>query len=199
MSDEAAQLLATLAIRGMLRGDVPDSATVLITEGLALDRAGTLVATKAGHERAIESLRLSPGGEAEVALRSLYERFLLLNRSLREICVAWQTRPDGTSNDHSDAGYDAQVRDQLEDVHERSIPLLTRMAEITPSLGQHAEGLQVALDAIDAGDHSMLTAPLSPSYHTVWMWWHQELLLRLGIDRTEDEQLEEKLVSEQGA
>jgi hypothetical protein len=41
----------------------------------------------------------------------------------------------------------------------------------------------------------MLTAPLSASYHTVWMWLHQELLIRLGIDRAEDERLEEALVN----
>ena len=158
-----------------------------------------LVPTPDGRERAIARLRLPAGGEAETALRPLYERFLPLNRSIREICVDWQTKPDGTANDHSDAAYDAGVRDRLEDVNERAIPLLRRMSEVEASLGAYIDGLETSLAAIDAGDPSMLTAPLSASYHTVWMWWHQELLLRLGIDRSEDEQLEEKLVSEQGA
>jgi hypothetical protein len=198
MMNEGDQVLATLAIRGMIRGEVSAGAAELIDGELALDRAGTLVATRAGHDQAIALLRLEPGGEAEIALRPLYERFLLLNRSLREICTDWQTRSDGTANDHQDAAYDASVRDRLEDVQERAIPLLRRMSAVVESLEQYGEGLTDALDALDGGDTSMLTAPLAASYHTVWMWWHQELLLRLGIDRAEDERLEEEFVSRQG-
>lgn len=193
--NETEQILITLAIRGMIRGEVSESAQELIREKLAADRSGTLVATRAGHDRAVAALRLEPGGETQLVLRPLYERFLLLNRSLREICADWQTRADGTSNDHGDAAYDAQVRDRLEDVHERAIPLLRKMSAIVGSFDQYVEGLEAALESIDAGDAKMLTAPLAASYHTVWMWWHQELLLRLAIDRSADEQLEEELVT----
>ncbi len=195
MTEAADRLLKDLAIRGMVRGDLPEGAEELVSADLATSRGPVLVATRAGHDRAVELLRLADGSDESVALRSAYERFLPLNRQLREICAAWQTRPDGSANDHGDPAYDARVRDDLEEVHERVQPLIRRMADVTPSFDAYRSGLQSALDALDAGDVSMLTAPLSASYHTVWMWLHQELLIRLGIDRAEDERLEEALVN----
>ncbi len=63
--------------------------------------------------------RLPAGGDEEKALRPLFEKFLPVNHALRELCTAWQLRPDGTPNDHTDAAYDATVRDRLDDVDER--------------------------------------------------------------------------------
>lgn len=194
MTDDADRLLADLAVRGMVRGDLPPYADELITAELAMSRGGMLVATRSGHERAVELLRLADGTDDAVALRASYERFLPLNRELRVVCAAWQTRPDGSANDHTDPSYDAKVRDDLEDIHERIQPLIRRMAAIAPSFDAYRSGLDAALAALDDGDNSMLTAPLSASYHTVWMWLHQELLIRLGIDRAEDERLEEAVV-----
>lgn len=195
MTDITDQLLMELAVRGMVRGELPEGADALIASDLATSRGPVLVATRAGHDRAVELLRLPAGGDEASKLRDSYERFLPLNRRLREICAAWQTRPDNSVNDHSDPAYDARVRDDLEEVHDRVLPLLSRMTAVAPTFGTYRGGLESAISAIDEGDATMLTAPLSASYHTVWMWLHQELLIRLGIDRAEDERLEEALVS----
>jgi hypothetical protein len=88
----------------------------------------------------------------------LFEKFLPVNRRLRELCTAWQLRPDGTANDHSDQAYDAGVRDQLDDVDSAVGRLLRRMVAEQPRLGHYREGLTAALEKLDAG---ALNSPLS--------------------------------------
>jgi hypothetical protein len=117
-----------------------------------------------------------------------------VNHELREVCSAWQLRPDGSPNDHADATYDASIRDRLDDVDDAIGRILRRMAEAQPRLGHYRTDLTAALEKLDDGDPSALTSPLSHSYHTVWMHLHQELLLLLGISRAEDERLEAELV-----
>jgi len=53
--------------------------------------------------------------------------------------------------------------------------------------GGHAAALGrviAALEAVQAGDHERLAAPLRDSYHDVWMELHQDLLLSLDRQRT---------------
>jgi hypothetical protein len=89
------------------------------------------------------------------------------------VCSAWQTRPDGTPNDHSDGGYDDTIRDRLDEVHSAIGPILRRMAAIEPRLAGYRPRLQEALDKFDEGEPTWLASPLMDSYHTVWMHLHQ--------------------------
>ena len=195
ISPDAEQALVGLVVRGMVRGEVSAEVQQLVDAGLATTRGPVTSPSREGTQRAAAALRLPDDDEATRTIRSLYEAFLPLNRSLREVCTAWQCRPDGSVNDHVDASYDAHVRDQLDDIHSGIRRLLRRLSTAAPSLAHYSDELEGALEKLDAGDPSMLTSPLSPSYHTVWMWLHQELLLMLGISRADDEALEEQLVS----
>lgn len=111
------------------------------------------------------------------------------------MCTAWQCRPDGSVNDHSDSVYDAGVRESLEDVHEAIQPVLRRLERVLAGSGRYLTDLEEALDHFDDGAVKWLASPLCDSYHTVWMRLHQELLLVLGISRAEDEAREEELVT----
>jgi len=194
VDDAAREALVQLVIRGMHRGTLTPEQQTLVDAGLAMAKGPMVMPTPAGTELAQQSLRLPPGGDEEKALRPLFEKFLPVNHELRELCTAWQLRPDGSQNDHSDAGYDAGVRDRLDDIDESIGRILRRMAEIQPRLAHYREDLSGALEQLDDGDTSALTSPLSDSYHTIWMRLHQELLLLLGISRAEDERLEAELV-----
>src|SRR5207249_10003360 len=103
------------------------------------------------------------GNEVE----SLFDAFLPINRRLREVCSAWQSRPDGTPNDHADAGYDDEVRERLDAVHSSIGPVLRRLGGLMPRLTGYRPRLQAALERFDAGDSSWLASPLIESYHTV--------------------------------
>jgi len=186
--------LVELVILGMQRGAVSPEQQKLIDAGLAMAKGPLVMPTADGSAAAQQALRLPAGGDEEKALRPLFEKFLPVNHELREICSAWQLRPDGSTNDHADAAYDASVRDRLDDVDESIGRILRRMTEVQPRLGHYRADLTAALEKLDDGDQSALTSPLSRSYHTVWMHLHQELLMLLGISRAEDEALEAELV-----
>jgi hypothetical protein len=190
----AREALVELVILGMHRGAVSPDQQKLIDAGLAMAKGPLIMPTPEGTAAAQQALRLPAGGDDEKALRPLFEKFLPVNHELREICSAWQLRPDGSTNDHADAAYDASVRDRLDDVDSSIGRILRRMTEIQPRLAHYRADLTAALEKLDDGDQSALTSPLSRSYHTVWMHLHQELLLLLGISRAEDEALEAELV-----
>ena len=190
----ARDALVDLVILGMHRGAVSPDQQKLIDAGLAMAKGPLIMPTPEGTALAQQVTRLPADGDEEKALRPLFEKFLPVNHELREICSAWQLRPDGSTNDHSDPAYDASVRDRLDDVDDSIGRILRRMADVQPRLGHYRADLSAALEKLDDGDHGALTSPLSRSYHTVWMHLHQELLLLLGISRAEDERLEAELV-----
>ena len=194
-SDPTAQALISLVVRGMVRG-APDEATArLVEQGLAMTKGPITMPTPEGTAAAGELLRLPPGSQQEQELDPLFDGFLPINRRLRDVCSAWQSRPDGTPNDHSDGAYDDTIRDRLDDVHSAIGPILRRMAAIEPRLAGYRPRLQEALDKFDEGESTWLASPLKDSYHTVWMHLHQELILMLGLTRADDETREERLVS----
>jgi hypothetical protein len=194
LDDAARAQLVTLVVRGMTRGEVTPAIETLIDAGLAAVKGPLVMPVGAAAERAGALLRLPPGSDDESRVHALYEVFLPLNRSLRDLCTSWQCRPDGTPNDHSDAVYDASVRERLDDIHDAAAPMLDRLALCCPRLSGYRAQLETALERLDEGEASWLASPLIDSYHTVWMHLHQELLLALGISRAEDEALEEQLV-----
>lgn len=197
LDDAAREALLQLIVRGMVRGAVTPAQQALVDDGLAMAKGPIVMPTPAGTELVQQLMRLPAGGPVEQALRPLFEAFRPINHQLRQICTAWQLRPDGTPNDHSDPGYDASVRDDLDDVDAAIGRVLRRFAEVVPELAQYRQHLTASLERFDAGDAGALTSPLSDSYHTVWMWLHQELLLLLGISRAEDERLEAEMVAGQ--
>ena len=193
--DPSQQALVSLVIRGMVRG-APDPATAgLVEQGLAMAKGPITMPTPQGTAAAAELLRLPPESPQRHDLDTLFDAFLPVNRRLRDVCSAWQTRPDGTPNDHADSTYDDSVRDRLDEVHSAIGPVLRRMAAVEPRLAGYRPRLQEALDKFDDGDPAALASPLTDSYHTVWMHLHQELILMLGLTRADDEAREERLVS----
>ena len=194
-SDPTEQALVSLVIRGMIRGTPDEAAAGLAGQGLAMTKGPITMPTPEGTAAAAKLLRLPPGSQEEQELDKLFDGFLPINRRLRDVCSAWQTRPDGMPNDHSDGAYDDTIRDRLDEVHSAIGPILRRMAAAQPRLAGYRPRLQEALDKFDEGESNWLASPLMDSYHTVWMHLHQELILMLGLTRADDEAREERLVS----
>jgi len=196
-SDPTHDALISLVIRGMARGAPDEATSSLVTRGLAMVKWPVTMPTPEGTAVVARLLRLPPGSGQEQDLDKLFDCFLPVNRRLRDVCTAWQTRPDGTPNDHGDGAYDDTVRDRLDEVHSAAGSILRRMAAVQPRLAGYRPRLQVALDKFDDGESNWLASPLLDSYHTVWMQLHQELILMLGLTRADDEAREERLVSGQ--
>lgn len=189
-----ADAVIDLALRGMWRGTQESVHRPLVDAGLAMVKGPMVLPTERAKQAAAQMLRIPVSSENEGRLTAVYEAFLPVNRKVREVCTAWQCRPDGTVNDHGDSVYDAEVRELLEDVHEAIQPVLRRLERLLAGSGRYLTALEEALGRFDDGGPQWLASPLCDSYHTVWMRLHQELLLVLGISRAEDEAREERLV-----
>lgn len=195
-SDELlTEAVVDLVLRGMWRGRPESEHRPLVDAGLAMVKGPVVLPTERAKATAARILRVPAGSGPEERIIAAYEAFLPVNRKIRDVCTAWQCRPDGTPNDHSDDVYDAGVRESLEDVHEAIQPVLRRLERVLAGSGQYLTALEDALDRFDDGAPEWLASPLCDSYHTVWMRLHQELLLVLGISRAEDEAREEELVT----
>jgi hypothetical protein len=197
LSDEEQDALTQLVLRGMHQGELSAAQQALVDAGLATARGTVLMPSQTGVQTVSALLKCDKGSETEQKVYQLLTTFLPINRKLREVCTDWQRLPDGSPNDHTDATWDAGVRDRLEGIHSGIGRILKRLGAVDTSFDRYRDQLADALRKFDGGDLSALASPLSQSYHNVWMWLHQHLILMLGISRKEDEELEEKLVREQ--
>ncbi len=195
LPDNERDALIAMVVRGMARGEASPEQQALADQGLILLKGPIMMPTPAGTEIVATLLRLSDDAPGRDKIMDTFRKFLPVNRRLRDLCTAWQVRPDGTANDHSDDGYDADIRDRLDDIDEAVGPLIKRFADEIPRVAVYRPRLTTALEKFDEGDDSWLASPIIDSYHTVWMHLHQELLLTIGMSRKEDEELEERLVS----
>lgn len=118
-------------------------------------------------------------------IRAAYERFLVLNPELLDLCTAWQLRPAGDStvvNDHRDAAYDTLVLGRFANLDERVGPVIADLAAALPRFGHYRSRLAGALDLARGGDRDYV-ADNTGSYHAVWAELHEDLLATLGIAR----------------
>lgn len=182
MNEPHKSRLHMLKVRGMVPADGDEVTEQLIADGLAR-RCGSLVTvTDMGAQTARRNAELPADAPERAALGRGYDAFMPLNAEFLDICSAWQVRPDGVPNDHDDATYDWEVRERLESVHERIVPVLGHLASVAPRFGEYAERFGQALEALDDGDRRWFASPRIESYHTVWMQLHEELRLALGVD-----------------
>jgi len=122
---------------------------------------------------------------ARTAVTAAYDRFLVLNPELLDLCTAWQLRSiDGvrTANDHSDPSYDARVLDRFAELDQRAAIVGAELSAALPRFGRYRTRLTAALDRATSGALEYV-ADSTASYHTVWAELHEDLLATLGIPR----------------
>jgi hypothetical protein len=196
ITDAQRDALVELVVRGMARGEASPEQLELAEAGLMMIKGPIMMPLPAGTALIGEQLRLADDAPERDRIMATFNRFLPINRQLRDLCTAWQVRPDGSANDHGDAGYDAEIRDRLDDIDDAIAPVLKRFAEDIPRMADYRSRLTESLVKLDEGDNAWFASPLIDSYHTVWMHIHQVLLLTIGMSRADDEALEEQLVAE---
>lgn len=99
-----------------------------------------------------------------------YDGFLVLNPELLDLCTAWQTRSiDGvlTTNDHTDAVYDARVLDRLTHFDQRAEVVCADLSAAMPRFQRYRVRLTDALTRAESGALGYVTDSTA-SYHTVW-------------------------------
>lgn len=181
-------LLHRLRIAGRVAADQLPAGTLgaaLIDSGSIrrTDRGCTL--TAAGLRRHGELLEYC-GQTIDVAtLADCYDRFLRVNQPVKDACALWQIRA-------AQAGADEAIRvlDRLEELMERVRPSLRRAAGAASHFATYGSRLDTALDRAAEGDHRFLVDPRLDSFHTVWFECHEDYLLTLGRERSDEEQNE---------
>jgi hypothetical protein len=124
----------------------------------------------------------------DAAFEAAYQRFEIVNRSLKQVITDWQTmevRGERVTNDHSDEAYDQKIIDRLADIHEKIEPVLRALAAKLPRLGVYPKKLTMALEQAEDGDIAWVSDIRRESYHTVWFELHEDLLRIMGTVRDE--------------
>ncbi|GAA3112599.1 hypothetical protein GCM10010485_58440 [Streptosporangium carneum] len=122
---------------------------------------------------------------ARPAVTAAYERFLVLNPELLDLCAAWQLRPvDGvaTANDHGDPSYDARVLGRFSALDRRAAVVCAELSAALPRFDRYRTRLTEALGRAASGELGYVTDSTA-SYHAVWAELHEDLLATLGIPR----------------
>lgn len=180
---EHAALLHTLRLHGRL-AERSSAADALCALGLATNQNELLALTARGREVHASWARLDADSAASEIIAALYERFLGANEQLLRICTAWQLMPGNVPNDHTDLAYDWKVLDRLQAVHHRVVPIVREAGSQVDRFEPYESRLDSALQRVNSGDHTWFLAPGCDSYHTVWMQFHEDLMLALGLERT---------------
>jgi hypothetical protein len=176
-------LVHEVRLRGFVENAEPDGANALVAVGYATLRTAKLVITPAGRAAHAIWARCPPGTEEEERVARAFERFLLLNVELLQLCSDWQVTRGGTANDHRDAAYDWAVIKRLTALDERAGAVARHAGTAVPRLAVYRARLRAARTRVEAGEHEWFTSPRIDSYHTVWMQWHEDLLISLGRER----------------
>jgi hypothetical protein len=135
-----------------------------------------------------EYSRVYADQRSSAAMNAAYDDFEKINVLVKHLITDWQTMDVGGEklpNDHSNKDRDEKIIDRLGDLHERSEPILKRMAAGLPRLGIYMEMLTAALEKAEDGAIEWVSDARIASYHTVWFELHEDLLRALGRERVE--------------
>ncbi|QYN20919.1 MarR family transcriptional regulator [Amycolatopsis sp. DSM 110486] len=174
------------ALTGLPADEVAAEVAALVADGLAVRREGRLAGTmptpagRAAHPE----LLVADVADSTEALSAAYEAFLPVNGEFKRVCSAWQLRPSGEPNDHSDAAYDAGVAESLAEVNANVTGLLDELTASAGRFGTYPVRLAGALRRVRAGETAAFARPMADSYHDIWMELHQDLLLSAGRERS---------------
>jgi hypothetical protein len=183
LTDAEWQIVHEIRLRGFIENPDAERVAIVIESGFATQRNTKLLMTPVGRAAHSRWARCEPGSETEEQVRRAFDRFVVLNSELLQLCSDWQVKRGGVANDHADAAYDWSVIDRLIALDERAGAVARHSGNAVGRLASYRSRLRTARTRVEEGDHDWFTSPRIDSYHTVWMQWHEDLLLTLGLER----------------
>jgi hypothetical protein len=187
ITDADAKRLHELRLRGFLPAPDESQWDDLHALGLVDVKRARVMLTPAGRDAHARWAQAEPGSEADTAAEAAYTSFLPLNQKLLKVCHDWQLGRGGIPNDHSDPGYDDRVIGRLRGVHSGARRVLADLVPAIPRFGGYEARFDHALGQLDTGARQWFASPACDSYHTVWMQFHEDLLLAGGRSRADEE------------
>jgi hypothetical protein len=163
-ADTVTPILAGLAERGLVLRRELSSRTgwILLPPGLAQ------------HE---EELSAARDEDFERAVATGYERFLEVNRPMKELCTDWQMAGGGGSTE--------AVAEELDELRGVVGDGIDNAASVAPWFASYKDRLAGAAESFAKGDERFLISPQVDSFHTVWSECHEDFLVSLGRERSD--------------
>jgi hypothetical protein len=143
-------------------------------------RAGWLLTAEGlmWHE---EELRTRRDEAFIAALDAGYRQFLEVNRPFKEFCSDWQAAGSST-------GGVPELADELGELAGTVHGALGTAAESAGWFATYRPRLDHAVEQFVAGDPQFLISPRVDSVHTVWAECHEDFLVSLARERTDDDE-----------
>lgn len=177
--------LHEIRLRGMVEAaDDPDLDGLI--EAGHLHRRGPMVAlTPAGKAAHAEWARLAAGSADYRAAEDAYRQFLQFDKQVKQLTTEWQlnssnSRKDGYTKEEWD------LIDRLVAVHAKASAVVSALGRAVPRFAAYPPRLRRALQQLEDGDRAWFSGITCDSYHLVWWHLHEDLLLALGVPRSED-------------
>ena len=167
---------------GLSTADIEKLLAKAVEDGYVKHRTGRITGymlTKEGRARHAQLRDAVVTKEEISALQSAYEAFLGPNREFKTVTTDWQLVADG------DIGV---ILPRLTEVHAQLSSVLTAAASAMKRFAYYQPRFDRSFQAFSNGDGKALAAPMSDSYHDVWMELHEDLLTTLGHERTDKDE-----------
>jgi hypothetical protein len=139
---------------------------------LAHGASGVLTLSAAGHDELTRLLAAESFDRA--ALAALYERFLVVDRELKQAITTWQL---------ADEARKSAAQAAVMAVAATAGGVAAALAEVAARLAPYPGRLATAAGAIATGDPRFVASPRVDSLHQVWFELHEDLLVTLGRSR----------------
>ena len=91
----------------------------------------------------------------------------------------WQTDPGSAG---------ADVTERVGVIQGDVAQVLAPVVVVQPRFGAYDRRLAAAVERLRAGQTEALARPMSNSFHDVWMELHEDLLVTLGRERTDEDE-----------
>jgi hypothetical protein len=190
---DSLQILHVLRVRGMADENAVADALGLDREAITAElgalaerdlvvhkqlpsRSGWLL-LPAGHAEHGEQLGSVRDEAFERAIDAGYERFLEVNRPMKELCTDWQTAGGEVPAD--------AVGDELDELRGVAGEGIDSAAQVAPWFASYNTRLAAAVKHFTAGDERYLISPQVDSFHMVWSECHEDFLVSLGRERSD--------------
>jgi hypothetical protein len=147
--------------------------------------------TEAGRREGERRLaaELAETGDGDDVARA-HATFLPLNARFQDAVTRWQLRPlpgeQMAANDHTDAGWDDRVLDDLRGLGARLTPVCADLAAVLTRFDGYADRYLSALGQVERGLRRWVDGIGIDSCHRVWFELHEDLLATLGIERGDE-------------
>ncbi len=192
-SESTLTTLHTLKIKGrataeevqtVLGGD-PESVAAILADlgeqGLVIERTGGRrpgwMLSPDGRTRHEQLLAEGVTDADRERIAEIYEGFLALNATVKEIASGWQATDDDA------ARFD--LLEQLHEIHPDAVEVLNGAGGVVERFTRYGDRLTAAIDLV-GDDPRYMVSPAVDSYHTVWFETHEDFLLTLGRTREEE-------------